>query len=242
MINFLLTFFISLSAYSAENIRFFSAIDSKAKISLLEITEANNLKLYFKLTGTSESENEKVILFKKLTEDRYAPVNEVSNLILIDYDKKTLIKGTIKKVWTLAGLKKDILFHETTPPKDLSAKKIIEDYELAEGAKFLNVKIAIDTAQAYIKDKCKSSAKVKFSDFAQAPNYKAVAGIEGLTALCSDADYLKAIQGLKEVNLKSSKSYETPAMTIKNNNLTIDFGKNSENTMLNIKNLSEKTL
>lgn len=242
MMNFLATVLLlsSTNSFAKENLRYFESTDSQSKVYMLELEDSAHVLL--KLDGIKHVDAGQVLMFSNERNERYSAVNGATDFSLIDYNKKTLVEGTIKKSWTLAGLNKlnDTLI-EKSVPGSVKAEMLKKEYEKTEGAGDYGLDIGKinQVAEKKILDECKVKITVKSSGVK--PAYKAIAAVHGLTMLCADKDYAAAIKEYKSLMVNSDSATEASVQKA-GSALTITLGKESQNTANSIKNALAKGL
>jgi hypothetical protein len=243
---FFFTFFFGFysSAYSKENFQYFESTDSPAKLIVLNLDGPHSL---LKLEGATHKDADRVYMFTDKKDSRFSPLNGATNMLLIDNNKKTIIQGTMKKVWTLAGLDHDMYFEEKAAPNSLDVSTFKKEYETAEGAGDYNNDIAqiIQNAELNIEEKCNVTITVKHENLASKdspPAYKAMAAINGLTQLCADPDYLAALKEIKTIIIKGKATGSIDAQKKGKSIVTLSLPKDSQNTAPTIKKILMKKL
>lgn len=240
--------FQCLCSYAAENLRYFTSVDSpNTKLTLLEMDLGDKPVALLKLEGIKHNDAGKVFMFEGEKNKRFMPMNGATNMVLIDYDKKTLISGTVKKVWTLAGLDKDILLEEVTAPATVTAESIKADYDKTEGAGSYGTDSAQITkaAESIVNTKCgtkmtmaSDASSFKNSGMAE---YKSVAVANAIAELCADADYLSVLKAVKSVSLTAT-SQKDLKIEKKGATLLMQLPKDIQNTARTVKKNLEKKL
>ena len=223
----------STNSFAKENLRYFESIDSQAKVYMLELEDAAHVLI--KLDGIKHVDAGQVLMFNNEKNERYVAVNGATDFALIDYNKKTLVEGTVKKSWTLTGLNKlnDTLIEKPVPGAT-KAELLKKEYEKTEGAGDYGLDAAKinQAAEKNVLDVCKTKIAVK--SVGVKPAYKLIAAVRGLTMLCADKDYAAAIKQYKNLTVNSGSSVEAVIQKTESV-LTITLGKDSENTANSIK-------
>lgn len=240
--------FQCLCSHAAENLRYFTSVDSPStKLTVLEMDAGTQPVALLKLEGVKHNDAGKVFMFEGEKNKRFMPINGATNMVLIDYDKKTLIAGTVKKVWTLAGLDKDITLEEVSAPATVTATDLKAEYEKHEGAGTYgsnDTEIA-KAAEGILNKSCGTTMTVKSdkSSFTKVgvPNYKPVAVATGIAELCADKDYQDALKGFKSISVYATSLKE---MKLDKKGTTLELGlpKDLQNTARTVKKALEKKL
>lgn len=241
-ILFLIFFNTILTSPSFANsaVRTFQAVNGKEIIFLQKLTDIKNTnKFIFMIKNSELPENDKAFIFTE-NNSRWIPANESINLVLIDSNRKTLVKGTLKNELTLAGIKKDLTFYEVSKVKEIP--NLQDLYDSQEGQKYKSEKNINIKAQELIKTSCQTDIIVNIDKSFEVSTLKTLAATEGFIELCSDKDFKEAIQDLKKIDFKSTSKNESPKVSINKNLLIIDLGKTSENTAYHIRALVSKAL
>ncbi len=235
--------FFTFNATSGEHIRLFKAVDSPTKLTLLDLDQKTAL---MKLENHVHDDNGKVFMVNK-EKDRFMPVEGATSLALIDYNKKTLISGTIKKVWSLVGVGRDYMSMEEVDASGIDAKMLKAQYETQEGAGSYGKDIALMNkhAEGLIQEKCKIKMTVQiqknsFDQTGYPSSYKSIGAVQGLIHLCSDNDYLAALKQSKTLVISGTTG---STKTEKNGaTLSVVLAKDIHNTANVIKKSLEKSL
>ena len=239
-------FQFACTAQAADQIRYFTSADSPSTaLVLLETDIKGQPMALLKLTGVKSQEADKVFMFEGEKNNRFMPAYGATNMVFIVYNRKTLIAGTVKKTWTLAGLEKDITLHEVAAPAGVTAEALKAEYEKTEGAGSYgsDVKKIAKAAEDVVNEKCGTTVSVQPNTAGKAgpPEYKTVAAAYGIAELCADKDYVDALKGFKKVSLKGITAKD---IQIEKNGSTLilSLPTDIQNTSRAVKKVLEKKL
>lgn len=212
---------------AAEIVRYFEGLDDQTKVW---IGESGDSKVnYFKMSGINHPDADRVFIFEKHKEDEFAPAFKASNLILQDYDRGTLVEGSIKKYWSLGGIPQ-------TDPKRLIEKKAAANisfqelkaaYETSEGGQANQAEIT-SLAKTQLGRDCLSQPSVEVKT---QPVSKGKPVVEALAAVCkTNKAYSDVVKGLRKVQIVDGGKADSVTVKETSGVLTITLPKNLHNT------------
>jgi hypothetical protein len=187
-------------ANAGTHLRYFETAEGASKIWLLETGSGEKGTALFKWSGSTHPDAEKVFLFEKKNGKDFYSVGHATSLALLDYDTKTLYKGTLQKTFQLVGTAVDKTIHFVElPAAGMTAAQIQAAYTQSEGLEKTRTQAqAAAEAANLVKTGCGFRGSVQidanFNKTDRPALGKAVAAARGLSDIClADKDYKDAV-------------------------------------------------